>query len=58
MVVGATTLYPGGKTTLELPMQMGMHKGMGGPHLFAIDIVTNDPVEPVKTVYWRFLVAD
>ena len=37
---------------------MGMHFGMGGPHLFAIDIRSNDPVEPVKTLLWRFTVDD
>ena len=58
MVVGSTTLGPNEKTTLELPLFMGMHRGMGGPHLFAVDIFTNDPVEPVKTVYWRFTVEE
>lgn len=57
-MVGATTLQPGGQTLMELPLYMGMHKGMGGPHLYAIDIKTNDPDEPVKTVRWRFNVKD
>lgn len=58
MVVGTTTLQPGKSTVLEVPMFMGMHQGMGGPHIFAIDIRSNDPVEPVKTVRWRFTVMD
>lgn len=33
---------------------MGMHQGMEGDHVFAVDIRSNDPVEPVKTVRWRF----
>lgn len=57
-MVGATTLQPGGETALELSQLMGMHKGMGGPHVFAVDIKTNDPDEPVKTVRWRFTVKD
>lgn len=57
-MVGSTTLQPGERTTLELPLLMGMHKGMSGPHLFAVDIRSNDPVEPVKTVRWRFTVED
>ena len=35
-------------------MWMGMHKGMGGPHVFAIDVRSNDPAQPVKTLRWRF----
>ncbi len=31
-----------------------MHKGMGGPHVFAIDVRSNDPTQPVKTLRWRF----
>jgi len=27
---------------------------MGGPHTFEIDIRSNDPIEPVKTVRWVF----
>lgn len=57
-MVGATTLKPGEATTMELPLFMGMHRGMGGPHLFAMDILTNDPIEPTKTVYWQFNVTD
>lgn len=33
---------------------MGMHDGMGGPHDFAIDIISDDPSSPVTTVHWRF----
>ncbi|MBI4307675.1 MAG: hypothetical protein HY684_02600 [Chloroflexi bacterium] len=57
-MVGTTTLQPGNRTVLEVPMFMGMHQGMGGPHVFAMDIRSNDPVEPVKTVRWRFIVVD
>ncbi len=39
---------------LELPLFMGMHQGMGGPHVLAVDVRSNDPVEPVKTLRWRF----
>ncbi|MBI4304955.1 MAG: hypothetical protein HY678_01420 [Chloroflexi bacterium] len=58
MVVGSTTLQPGERRAVELPLLMGMHKGMGGPHTFAIDIRSNDSVEPLKTVRWRFNVTD
>ncbi len=57
-MVGSTTIKPGGYTTLELPLFMGMHQGMGGQHLFGIDIRSNDPIEPVKTVRWAFDVKD
>ena len=57
-MVGSTTLQPGESTELRVPLFMGMHFGMGGPHLFAIDIRSNDPVEPVKTLLWRFTVDD
>jgi hypothetical protein len=57
-VVGTTTLQPGESTALELPLFMGMHQGMGGPHLFGIDINTNDPETPRKTVFWRFYVDE
>jgi len=56
VVVGATTLQPGETTALELPLLMGMHQTMGGPHTFAVEIRSNDPVEPVKTLIWRFTV--
>ncbi len=35
---------------------MGMHEGMGGAHVFAVDIRSNDPATPVKTVRWFFTV--
>ncbi len=57
MVVGSTTLQPGEATTLSLPLLMGMHEGMGGPHVFAVDIRSNDPVTPVQTLRWRFTVG-
>lgn len=37
---------------------MGMHKGMDGQHVFAIDIRSNDPNTPVKTLRWSFLPID
>ncbi|MDO8750608.1 MAG: hypothetical protein Q7K03_05640 [Dehalococcoidia bacterium] len=33
---------------------MGMHLGMAEEHVFAVDIRSNDPVEPVKTLRWSF----
>jgi len=33
---------------------MGMHLGMDERHTFAVDIRTNDPLQPVKTVRWHF----
>ena len=56
-VVGSTTLKPGEKTVLEMASLMGMHEGMGGPHVFAVDVATNDPATPVKTLRWRFNVV-
>ena len=47
---------PGESTILALPLLMGMHTGMPGVHVFAVDIRTNDPRQPVKTVRWRFIV--
>jgi len=58
VVVGSTTLQPGEETTMELPLFMGMHEGMGGPHQFAIDIRSNDSLVPVRSVAWRFNVRD
>ncbi|MBF8267418.1 MAG: hypothetical protein HW388_926 [Dehalococcoidia bacterium] len=43
---------------LAMPLLMGMHQGMGGPHLFAVDVRSNDPLEPVKTLRWRFTVVE
>lgn len=57
-MVGPTTLQPGESVTLDIPLHMGMHVGMGGKHEFAIDIKSNDPVDPVKTVKWEFFIAD
>ena len=57
-MVGSTTLQPGESTVLELPLFMGMHEGMGGPHLFGVDIHSNDPETPSKTVRWFFQVGD
>ena len=42
---------------LELPLFMGMHQGMGGPHRFAVDVQTNDPAAPVTTLRGRFTVG-
>lgn len=53
-MVGSTTLQPGESTALELPIFMGMHLGMAEEHVFAVDIRSNDPVEPVKTLRWSF----
>lgn len=53
-MVGSTTLQPGESTSLELPLFMGMHLGMSEGHVFAVDIRSNDPVEPVKTLRWSF----
>ncbi len=57
-MVSSTTLQPGESATLTLPALMGMHQGMGGPHAFAVDIRSNDPAGPVKTVRWRFTIED
>jgi hypothetical protein len=32
-----------------------MHKGMGGPHLFAIHLQSNDPVQPKRVLQIRSL---
>ena len=39
---------------MELRLYMGMGKGMGEQHQFAVDIRSNDPSAPMKTVVWRF----
>lgn len=57
-MVGSTILQPGESTILDIPLHMGMHVGMGGQHDFAIDIKSNDPVSPTKTVSWKFLIAE
>ncbi len=51
-------MQPGGETILELPLFMGMHRGMGGQHLFGVDVRSNDPIEPLKTLLWSFNVKD
>ena len=51
MVVGSTTLQPGQET--EVSTQFTMHEGMGGPHLFAIHVKTNDPVEKERVLKIR-----
>lgn len=57
-MVGSTTLQPGEGTVLALPYLMGMHLGMDEVHTFAVDVRTNDPVEPVKTLRWHFTAKD
>ena len=37
---------------------MGMHKGMDEAHAFAVDVRSNDPVAPVKTLRWSFTAKD
>jgi hypothetical protein len=55
VVVGSTTLQPGQET--EVSTQFTMHEGMGGAHLFAIRIKTNDSVEKERVLkirsYWQ-----
>lgn len=38
--MGATTIQPGGETTVSLTMMM--HPGMEGPHLFHITVPVKD----------------
>jgi hypothetical protein len=52
-VVGSTTLAPGQET--EVSTEFTMHAGMGGPHLFAIHLQTNDPAEREKALKIRSL---
>ena len=49
--MGSTMILPGEQTVVVV--RSVMHQGMDGPHLFQIDVRTNDPVEPVQTVYFR-----
>ncbi len=42
-------LQPGESTVLESTPFM-MHAGMEGNHVFAVHMVTNDPVQPDKIV--------
>ena len=58
MVVSSTTLQPDKRTVLTMPLLMGMHQGMGGVHLLAVDVRSNDSLEPVQTLRWRFDVTD
>ncbi|MBI2935608.1 MAG: hypothetical protein HYY31_02190 [Chloroflexi bacterium] len=37
---------------------MGMHVGMSEAHTFAVDIRSNDPQQPVKTLRWKFVSKD
>jgi hypothetical protein len=53
VVVGSTTLQPGEET--EVSTQFTMHQGMGGPHLFAIHIKSNDAVQPERLLKIRSL---
>jgi hypothetical protein len=46
-------LRPGEET--EVSTEFMMHEGMGGPHLFAIHIKTNDAVEPERVLRIRAL---
>lgn len=57
-MVGSAILQPGESTVLDIPLHMGMHLGMGGPHVFAIDIKSNDPINPIKTVTWMFDITE
>jgi hypothetical protein len=41
-------LLPGESTTVSL--EVSMHKGMGGKHLFQIQVSTNDPQQPRATL--------
>jgi hypothetical protein len=52
-VVGSTTLLPGQET--EVSTAFTMHEGMGGPHLFEIQLRTNDVVEPARILKIRSL---
>jgi len=36
--VSSTTIEPGQDVSVILPLAMGMHSGMDGPHLFRIDV--------------------
>jgi hypothetical protein len=49
--VSSTVIDPGEEALINVYTMM--HKGMDGPHLFEIQIATNDPVTPVYTTYFR-----
>jgi hypothetical protein len=51
VVVGQTTLKPGESTTLSMEFTMG--EGMGGPHLFRVDVRTNDPAASELALFVR-----
>lgn len=53
MVVGSTTLAPGQET--EVSTEFTMHEGMGGPHLFAIHVKTDDPMAREQVLKIRSL---
>ena len=36
--MSSTTIEPGQDVSVILPLAMGMHSGMDGPHLFRIDV--------------------
>ena len=40
--MGATTIEPGGETSVHFVLAMGMHKGMEGPHHFLITVPVKD----------------
>ncbi len=45
MVVGQATLQPGQQTLVY--MDFMMHEGMGGKHLFEVDVKSNDPTHSI-----------
>jgi hypothetical protein len=46
--VGSMAIKPGESTNIS--MEYFMHDAMGGMHNFNLILMTNDPVDPVKTV--------
>ena len=46
-------MQPGQET--EVSTEFTMHEGMGGPHLFAIHVTTNDPGAREKALKIRSL---
>ncbi len=44
-------MQPGEET--EVSTEFTMHEGMGGPHLFAIHVQSNDPVERERVLKIR-----
>ena len=49
MTIGSMVLNPGESTTLRSD-NYTMPEGMGGPHDFAVHLVTNDPGNPDRVV--------